>query len=217
MPPPRGYAPGAVSPPGAYPEYHPHLARTHEEGFPEPPVWPSPSGRLESLPPYGSPTITQSSYSDERTCECPLIAALNPIESISSHTAMPNDPSATSTSSPYPTRPDSATYTRQELPPTAYPQRHLQAAAVYGMCSAHLLPDLSPHLFRYSIRRVATSCPFQRSYYARPCGASTFTASTLTTTRILITCRVLLANTTPRHVVSIHSTSPISPPSSVPA
>lgn len=65
MPPPRGYAPS----PSAYSEYHTHLSRTHEEGFSEPSVWPSPSGRLDALPPYGSPTITQSSYSDERTCE----------------------------------------------------------------------------------------------------------------------------------------------------
>ncbi|KAH9963231.1 hypothetical protein BC827DRAFT_1194282 [Russula dissimulans] len=119
MPPPRGYAPGAVSPPGAYPEYHPHLSRTHEEGFSDPPVWPSPSGRLESLPPYGSPTITQSSYSDERT-------------------SMPNDSSATSTSSPYPSRPDSATYARQELLPAVYHQRHPQAAAIYGAWPHHV-------------------------------------------------------------------------------
>ena len=70
MSPPRGYAPS----PAAYSEYHNHLSRTHEEGFSEPSVWPSPSGRLDGLPPYGgSPTITQSSYSDERTCECPLL------------------------------------------------------------------------------------------------------------------------------------------------
>lgn len=74
MPPPRGYAPGAVPSPGAYSEYHTHLSRTHEEGFPESSsVWPSSSGRLDALPSYGSPTITQSSYSDERTCECPLL------------------------------------------------------------------------------------------------------------------------------------------------
>ena len=69
MPPPRGYAPS----PGAYPEYHAHLSRTHEEGF-EPSVWASPTGRLDVVSPaFGSPTMTQSSYSDERTCECSLI------------------------------------------------------------------------------------------------------------------------------------------------
>ncbi|KAI0301852.1 hypothetical protein B0F90DRAFT_1809951 [Multifurca ochricompacta] len=66
MPPPRGYT-QAVPPPGVYPEYHPHVPRAHEEGFSESSVWPSPSGRLETLSSYGSPTITPS-YSDERTC-----------------------------------------------------------------------------------------------------------------------------------------------------
>ena len=69
---PRGFAPGAVHSPGAYQEYHAHLSRAHEDGFSEPSVWPSPAGRLEALPAYASPTITQSSYSDERTCECSL-------------------------------------------------------------------------------------------------------------------------------------------------
>jgi [histone H3]-dimethyl-L-lysine9 demethylase len=66
MPPPRGYAPGAVPPHGLYPEYHSHVPRSQEESFSEPPVWPSPPGRVDSLSTYGSPTITQS-YSDERT------------------------------------------------------------------------------------------------------------------------------------------------------
>jgi len=109
MPPPRGYVPS----PGAYPEYHTHLSRTHEEGFSEPSVWPSPTGRLDGLTPYGSPTITQSSYSDERT-------------------SIPNDPSATASSSPYPPRPDSATYNRPELPHSAYSQRPPQTTAVFG-------------------------------------------------------------------------------------
>lgn len=56
----RGYAPGAAAP-GAYPDFHSHVPRTHEDGLSEPSVsvWPSP-GRLEAA--YGSP-----SYSDERT------------------------------------------------------------------------------------------------------------------------------------------------------
>ncbi len=78
MPSPRGLVPGTVPSPGAYQEYHAHLSRTHEDGFPEPSVWPSPTGRLDGLPAYASPTITQSSYSDERTCEC-VPCLLNPI------------------------------------------------------------------------------------------------------------------------------------------
>ena len=71
MPSPRGFAPGVLPSPGAYQEYHAHLSRTHEDGFSEPSaVWPSPTGRLDGLPAYASPTITQTSYSDERTCEC---------------------------------------------------------------------------------------------------------------------------------------------------
>jgi lysine-specific demethylase 3 len=67
MPSPRGFAPGVLHSPGAYQEYHTHLSRTHEDGFSEPSaVWSSPNG----LPTYASPTITHSSYSDERTCEC---------------------------------------------------------------------------------------------------------------------------------------------------
>ncbi len=61
----RGYAPGAVPPLGAYPDFHPHVPRAHEDGLPEHPAWPSPSGRPDAS--YGSP-----SYSDERTCECLL-------------------------------------------------------------------------------------------------------------------------------------------------
>jgi len=45
-PSPRGFAPGAVSSPGAYQEYHTHLSRTHGDGFSEPFVWSSPTGRL---------------------------------------------------------------------------------------------------------------------------------------------------------------------------
>ncbi|KAI0002943.1 hypothetical protein BJV74DRAFT_814326 [Russula compacta] len=119
MPPPRGYAPGAVPSPGAYSEYHTHLSRTHEEGFSESSsVWPSSSGRLDALPSYGSPTITQSSYSDERT-------------------SIPNDPSATGPSSPYPPRPDSATYTRPEHASPAYSQRLPQTAAIFGAWPHH--------------------------------------------------------------------------------
>lgn len=71
---PRGFAPGALHPPGTYQEYHAHLSRTHDDGFSEPSaIWSTPSG-----PPYGSavypsypsPIIVPSSYSDERTCEC---------------------------------------------------------------------------------------------------------------------------------------------------
>ncbi len=81
MPSPRGFAPGAVPSPGAYQEYHAHLSRTHEDGFSEPSVWPSPTGRLDGLPAYASPTITQSSYSDERTCEyVPCLVEMNPID-----------------------------------------------------------------------------------------------------------------------------------------
>ena len=70
---PRGFAPGVLHSPGAYQEYHAHLSRTHEDGFSEPSaVWSSPTGRLDGLPTYASPTITHSSYSDERTCECSL-------------------------------------------------------------------------------------------------------------------------------------------------
>jgi len=69
---PRGFAPPGAVPPGAYQGYHAHLSQTHEDGFSEPSAWPSPAGRMEALPAYASPTITQSSYSDERTCECSL-------------------------------------------------------------------------------------------------------------------------------------------------
>ena len=63
-----------MPPPGAHSEYYTHSSRAHEEGFSEPSVWPSPSGRLDSLSPHGgSPTRTQSSHSDERTCECSLL------------------------------------------------------------------------------------------------------------------------------------------------
>ena len=138
---PRGFAPGAVHSPGAYQEYHAHLSRAHEDGFSEPSVWPSPAGRLDALPAYASPTITQSSYSDERTCECSLVLKLNPnIDLICSHLAIPNDPSATAGSPPYPSRPDSATYGRPEFPPSPYSQRPPQPTAVYGMCSAHPVP-----------------------------------------------------------------------------
>ncbi|KAI9448348.1 hypothetical protein H4582DRAFT_1900075 [Lactarius indigo] len=99
----RGYAPGAVPPPGAYPEFHPHVPRTHEDGLSEPSVWSSPPARLE--PGYGSP-----SYSDERT-------------------SMPNDTSTTATSSPFPSRPESATYHRPDLAHVAYSPRPPQAPA----------------------------------------------------------------------------------------
>jgi hypothetical protein len=113
---PRGFAPGVLH----SPEYLAHLSRTHEDGFSEPSaVWPSPTGRLDGLPAYASPTITQSSYSDERT-------------------SIPNDPSATAASSPYPSRPDSATYGRLELHPSAYAQRPPQTAAVFGAWPHHV-------------------------------------------------------------------------------
>ena len=61
MPSPRG-APGAVSSLGAY-------HRTQADGFSERSVWSIPAGRMDA---YGPPTITQSSYSAQRTCECYL-------------------------------------------------------------------------------------------------------------------------------------------------
>ena len=61
MPSPRG-APGAVPSLGAY-------HRTQADGFSEPSVWSSPAGHMDA---YGPPTITQSSYSAQRTCECYL-------------------------------------------------------------------------------------------------------------------------------------------------
>jgi hypothetical protein len=61
--------------------------------------------------------------------------------------AIANDPSATSSSSPYPSRPDPATYTRPELVHSAYPQRPPQTPAVYGMRSAHLSPRPYPLTF----------------------------------------------------------------------
>ena len=42
---------------------------------------------------------------------------------------MPNDASTTATSSPYPSRPESATYHRPDLPQVAYPQRPQQVPA----------------------------------------------------------------------------------------
>ncbi len=121
MSPQRGYAPGAVPPPGAYPEFHPHVPRTHEDGLSEPSVWPSPSGRLEAG--YGSP-----SYSDERTCKY-ISYSRTLLSIVFSPPAMPNDASTTATSSPYPSRPDSATYHRPDLAPVAYSPRPPQAPA----------------------------------------------------------------------------------------
>jgi hypothetical protein len=72
MPSLRDFLPvGAVPSPGAYQEYYTHLSRT-QGGFSEPSVWSGPTGHMGALPAYRSPTIPQPSYSDERTCECPL-------------------------------------------------------------------------------------------------------------------------------------------------
>jgi hypothetical protein len=69
---PRSFALGAVPSQNAH-QAHAYLPRTHEDGFSKPSVWSSPAGRMDA---YGSPTITQSSYQAERTCECSL---LNPL------------------------------------------------------------------------------------------------------------------------------------------
>ncbi|KAF8485068.1 hypothetical protein DFH94DRAFT_718040 [Russula ochroleuca] len=122
---PRGFAPPGAVPPGAYQGYHAHLSQTHEDGFSEPSAWPSPAGRMEALPAYASPTITQSSYSDERT-------------------SIPNDLSATAGSSPYPSRPDSATYIRPEFAPSVYSQRPPQPTAVFGAWPHHARPPGVP-------------------------------------------------------------------------
>ncbi|KAH9978099.1 hypothetical protein BGW80DRAFT_1285791 [Lactifluus volemus] len=104
MPPPRGYAPGAVPSHGLYPEYHSHVPRSQEESFSDPPVWPSPPGRVD-------PSI-------------------------------PSDPSASNSSSSYPSRPDSATYHRQDLSHPGYAQRPPQGHTILaGPWSHHARPS----------------------------------------------------------------------------
>ena len=122
MPLQRGYAPGAV-PPGAYPDFHSHVPRTHEDGLSESSVsvWPSPSARLDAG--YGSP-----SYSDERTSKLSPMAAQTPIDYLFSKSAMPNDTSTTATSSPYPSSPGLATY-HPDMHQIAFAQRPPQGAA----------------------------------------------------------------------------------------
>jgi hypothetical protein len=83
--------------------------------------------------------------------------------------AISNDPSATAGSSPYPSRPDSATYGRPEFAPSAYSQRPPQPTAIFGMCSAHPMPRPRLSLLLSYLRRVGPSCPFpRRSRNARP-------------------------------------------------
>jgi hypothetical protein len=138
---------------------------------------------------------------------------LNPIDPFVQPLAIPNDPSTTTGSSPYPSRPDSATYGRLELHPSAYSQRPPQPAAVYGMWSAHHVPRPCVSLLLSCLRRVASSCPFPRcSRNARPHRPPTCTASTLTTASLLVPSRLLLTNTAPKHALSIHGTSISSPP-----
>jgi hypothetical protein len=74
-----------------------------------------------------------------------LVVELNLIDPIFSPPAIPNDPSSIASSSPYPSRPDSATYYRPELPPSAYSLRPPQPAAVFGMCNAHPVPTFAFH------------------------------------------------------------------------
>ena len=78
MPSSRDFAPGALHSQSVYQEYHYHLSRAHEDKLSESSaVWPSPTGRVGGSPAYASPTVTQSSYSDERTCECVFTLELN--------------------------------------------------------------------------------------------------------------------------------------------
>jgi hypothetical protein len=72
--PSRGFAAnGALDSSGACHDNYAPLSRTHEDGFFKSSVWSSPSGHLDGVPACASSTITQSSYSDERMCECSLI------------------------------------------------------------------------------------------------------------------------------------------------
>ena len=80
MPALRGLEPGAVPSPGGYQEYHAHLSPTHEDRFSEPLVWSNPAGRIGASFAYPIPSISRSSYSDERTCEYSLFVELKPID-----------------------------------------------------------------------------------------------------------------------------------------
>ena len=74
--PPRGFAPGAVHSPGLNQEYHAHLSRANEDGSFERPVWYGPAAeaavRMDTSLAHPFPSISRSSYSDERSCEYPL-------------------------------------------------------------------------------------------------------------------------------------------------
>ena len=67
--PSRGFVPGAVHSSGVYQEYH---ARANKDGFSERPVWPSPAARMDASLAHPFPSISRSSYSDERTCKYSL-------------------------------------------------------------------------------------------------------------------------------------------------
>jgi hypothetical protein len=195
MPLQRGYAPGAVP----YPDFHSHVPRTHEDGLSEASVsvWPSPPGRLEAG--YGSP-----SYSDERTSKFLLWPRNLLSNQFFSTPAMPNDTSTTAASSPYPSRPDSATYHHPDLQQVAFSQRPPQGVAG----KRPYLSTFPSPLILTSIRRMATPWPLScHPHGARANGPSRRTISTHATPSLLATSCILLSNTTPGHALFVYRTS----------